>query len=52
MIRYKLRTLLILLVIGPPILAVGHWGWRESQERRAAEAQRQAVFNFYFGATR
>ena len=50
--RFRLRTLLILLAIGPPMLAVGYWGWREWQERRAAEAERQAMFNFYFGATR
>jgi len=40
--RYKLRTLLILLAILPPLLAVGWWkysAWRAEQERRrAAEA--------------
>ena len=93
--RYRLRTLLIVLALGPPVL----WGvfalwqryeaWRDSrppvvirvpamgprpafdfafpvasqdsleteetkaeQARQAAEAERQAVFSFYFGATR
>ena len=34
--RYKLRTLLILLAVLPPVLAVGWWGysaWQENQER-------------------
>ncbi len=25
--RYRLRTLLIVLALGPPLLAVGYWGW-------------------------
>jgi hypothetical protein len=36
--RYKLRTLLILLAILPPLLAVGWWkysAWRAEQERLA-----------------
>jgi len=40
--RYRLRTLLILLAILPPLLWVG-WGkyeaWRAEQERRKAAAQ-------------
>ena len=28
MLRYKLRTLLILLVVGPPLLAVAWWYFR------------------------
>ena len=39
MFRYKLRTLLILLAVGPPALWLG-WGryqaWKAQQERRAA----------------
>jgi hypothetical protein len=27
MLRYKLRTLLILLAVGPPLLAVAWWFW-------------------------
>ena len=37
--RYKLRTLLILLAIGPPMLAIGFWAWTEyraAQEREIA----------------
>jgi len=38
MLRYKLRTLLIVLALGPPVLAWG-WGrysaWRVEQERLA-----------------
>jgi len=55
MLRYKLRTLLILLALLPPLLAVGWWGysvWKAERARRAAEAERQKIFNFYFGATR
>jgi len=26
--RYRLRTLLIVLALGPPVLAVGWWGYR------------------------
>ena len=32
--RYRLRTLLILLAVGPPLVAAGWWGyvqWRRSQ---------------------
>jgi len=37
--RYKLRTLLILLAILPPLLAVGWWqysAWRAEQEKQRA----------------
>ena len=27
--RYRLRTLLILLAVGPPIIAGGYWTWKE-----------------------
>jgi hypothetical protein len=39
--RYRLRTLLIVLALGPPLLAGARWGWLEWQERRAVEAERQ-----------
>lgn len=55
MLRYQLRTLLILLAILPPLLAVGWWkysAWKAEQARRAAQAEREKIFNFYFGATR
>ncbi len=38
--RYRLRTLLIVLALGPPLIAAGWWGygkWREWQVRRAIE---------------
>ena len=52
--RYRLRTLLILLAILPPLLACAWWGWSEWQARRAAAAQRAAaqreqVISFYLG---
>ena len=50
--RFRLRTLLILLAVLPPLLAGAWWGWEEWRERRAAEAQRQAVFQFSIGITR
>ncbi|HZN35388.1 MAG TPA: hypothetical protein VFB80_16280 [Pirellulaceae bacterium] len=37
--RFRLRTLLILLAVLPPLLAVGWWkysAWKAEQERRAA----------------
>ena len=37
--RYKLRTLLILLAVLPPLLAVGWWkysAWKAAQERQRA----------------
>jgi len=51
--RYKLRTLLILLAILPPLLAVGWWkysAWKAEQARQKAEHEQ--VFNFYIGITR
>jgi hypothetical protein len=54
MFRYKLRTLLILLAILPPLLWFGwtnYEAWKAEQARRAAEAEREK-FNFFFGATR
>jgi hypothetical protein len=44
MLRYKLRTLLILLAILPPLLAGAWWGWLEWREwmaLRAAQQQQQ-----------
>jgi hypothetical protein len=37
MSRYSLRTLLILLAVGPPLVAFGYWRWsdyRAAQERK------------------
>ena len=51
--RYRLRTLLILLAILPPLLWFGwtkYEAWRAEEARRAADAER--FYNFYFGATR
>jgi len=39
--RYKLRTLLILLEVLPPLLAVGWWknsAWKAEQERHKSAA--------------
>jgi len=36
--RYRLRTLLILMAIAPPLLAVGHWQWSEYKARQAKRA--------------
>jgi hypothetical protein len=30
--RYRLRTLLILLALGPPVLAWGYWAWPSEPE--------------------
>ena len=49
MLRYKLRTLLIMLAVLPPVLAGAYWGygkWREAQEQelwRIEQARRDAV---------
>jgi len=53
--RYKLRTLLILLAVLPPLLWTGwtkYEAWRAEQARQKAEAEREQVFNFYIGITR
>ena len=54
--QFRLRTLLIVLALLPPLLAAGWWkyaAWKAEQERqRAAEAQRAAAFSFYIGITR
>ena len=52
--RYRLRTMLILLAILPPLLACAWWGWCDWQARRAAAAavKREQVFSFYIGITR
>ena len=45
--RYRLRMLLVLLAILPPLLAVSWWNysaWKAEQERRAAEAEREQIF--------
>jgi len=51
MLRYKLRTLLILLAVLPPLLAVSWWkysAWRVEQERQ--RAQRELVQQLKFGS--
>ena len=54
--RYRLRTLLMVLAVLPPLIAAGWWGyaqWQVEQQRRAAEQERQRqVFNFYLGIMR
>ena len=54
--RYRLRTLLILLAILPPLLWIGwneYQAWKAEQERqKAREAERRQVFEFYIGITR
>jgi len=53
--RYRLRTLLLLLAVLPPLLWLG-WGkyqsWRAEQARQKAEAERRQAFDFYIGITR
>jgi hypothetical protein len=43
MIRFRLRTLLILLAVGPPMLAGAWWGILEYR-RQVAEARLQEYF--------
>jgi hypothetical protein len=54
--RYRLRTLLIVLTLLPPLLAGSWWkysAWQAEQERRrAAEAENERIFSFYLGLTR
>ena len=54
--QYRLRTLLILLAVLPPLLASAWWGWRDWQERLAAAAEAERldnqVFPYSFGLTR
>jgi len=53
--QYRLRTLLILLTILPPLLWFGwtrYGAWRAEQARQKAEAERQQTFSFYLGLTR
>ncbi len=35
MLRYKLRTLLIVLALGPPLLAGAWYGWQKLQKQRS-----------------
>jgi hypothetical protein len=32
--RFRLRTLLIVLALGPPVLAAGWWAWSKWREER------------------
>ena len=41
--RYRLRTLLIVMAILPPLLWGAWWGWREWQALRAAQQQEGVV---------
>jgi hypothetical protein len=41
--RYKLRTLLILLAVAPPLLAGAWWQWQAWKARQAAMLARQRV---------
>jgi hypothetical protein len=54
--RYKLRTLLILLAVLPPLLWIGwtkYEAWNAEQARlKAGEAYHRAVFEYYLGITR
>jgi hypothetical protein len=54
--RWRLRTLLIVLAAIPPLLAAGWWkyaAWKAEQGRqRAVEAERSATVNFYIGVAR
>jgi predicted negative regulator of RcsB-dependent stress response len=54
--RYRLRTLLIVLAILPQLLWFGwmnYAAWRAEQARlKAAEAERPQVLEFYIGITR
>jgi hypothetical protein len=34
MMRYRLRTLLIVLALGPPVLAWGHWKYEQYLARQ------------------
>ena len=42
-IRYRLRTLLILLAVLPPVLALAWLDWREYAEYRNREQWREAT---------
>jgi len=53
--RYKLRTLLILLAVLPPLLWIGwtkYEAWKAEQARQKAEAERRQVLDFYIRITR
>ena len=36
MVRFRLRTLLIVLALGPPVLAIGWWLWCISPDAAAS----------------
>ena len=44
--RFRLRTLLIALALGPVFLAVAYWGAKEWQRRQAEAAAREAAARF------
>jgi hypothetical protein len=37
--RYRLRTLLILLALGPPVLAGTWWGWQRWRDSQRTQCQ-------------
>ncbi len=39
MFRYKLCTLLIILALGPPLLAGAWWGWQRWRDSQRAESR-------------
>jgi hypothetical protein len=50
--RYRLRTLLIVLAIGPPVLAGGYWAWKEwTRPPKWAEFLNPANEPYGFAAT-
>jgi hypothetical protein len=52
--RYKLRTLLILLAILPPLLWIGwtkYEAWKAEQERLRAMAEEEKAIRFFVGST-
>jgi hypothetical protein len=53
--RYRLRTLLILLAVLPPLLAIGwlkYSEWHAERQRLAAALERRPAITFAFPALR
>jgi hypothetical protein len=51
--RYRLRTLLILLAVLPPLLGIGwlkYSEWNAERQRRTAQFERRPAFTFDFPA--
>jgi hypothetical protein len=49
MLRYKLRTLLIVLALGPPVLAWTWWGYTTYMRARELAAIHDAIEKFRTG---